>query len=588
MQPNEWSSACKESADRLAEDGEYYRAILRYSQALRINPSDSKAHLARGLAYHHWGSYFFALADYTEAIRLDPTDSMANVMRADFHYSKGNYDLAIADYTRAIDLDNNTPYTYGSRARAYLGKGDYEQAMADCAQALSLDPDDASAYVYRAQVHEFNKEHDEAIADSTKAISLDPRLGCAYAYRARSYECIGDYGRAIADYIEAILLDCREPWTYVGRGNAYFHNCSYDLAAADCTQAIRLDGALSVAYRIRGIARTRRKNYERAIIDLTEAIRHDPRDVLSHLSKGHAHYQIRQYGDAITHYTEAIRLYAAIVQDPCAYHADAGNLGATEADLYVHRGDAYLYNYNYDLAIGDYTEALRLDQRNAEAHYGRGLAYHCKGEPWQSDADFMEVSRLDKMAGKPVRRLAFGDVPLNRRRAGLIAPLSMLGGLSTWVACILEPAMVTHGRAGMVLGAYAVLLWAAVISQLRGWFVYDRSRSVFKIDPRLAIYAPNTPLVQFSCFTLCLIVYDFEAIRIRDTGTTIGICLGIISWAAMRLSVQWPLRVLRSRLRARLFWTVLSMVFQYPCPGIPTAAEVRDVLHGREDQNKDP
>ena len=47
------------------------------------------------------------------------------------------------------------------------------------------------------------------------------------------------------------------------------------------------------------------------------------------------------------------------------------------------------------MAIMDISEAIRLDPKNADAFYSRGLVLHRKNEFDKAIADFTEVIRLD-------------------------------------------------------------------------------------------------------------------------------------------------------------------------------------------------
>jgi Flp pilus assembly protein TadD len=49
---------------------------------------------------------------------------------------------------------------------------------------------------------------------------------------------------------------------------------------------------------------------------------------------------------------------------------------------------------DFDKAIADYTEAIRLNPQCAEAHYGRGVAYEKKGEKAKAEADFAQAKKL--------------------------------------------------------------------------------------------------------------------------------------------------------------------------------------------------
>jgi lipoprotein NlpI len=69
---------------------------------------------------------------------------------------------------------------------------------------------------------------------------------------------------------------------------------------------------------------------------------------------------------------------------------------ASRAAAYTYRGNAYNAKGDHDRAIADYTEAIRLDPKDALVAYNnRGNAYLAKGELDRAIADFDEAIRLD-------------------------------------------------------------------------------------------------------------------------------------------------------------------------------------------------
>lgn len=61
----------------------------------------------------------------------------------------------------------------------------------------------------------------------------------------------------------------------------------------------------------------------------------------------------------------------------------------------LNRAEAYQKQGKLDLAIAEYTEALRIDPKHAGAHFGRGMCYGNKGELDNAQLDFDETTRLN-------------------------------------------------------------------------------------------------------------------------------------------------------------------------------------------------
>jgi len=117
------------------------------------------------------------------------------------------------------------------------------------------------------------------------------------------------------------------------------------------------------------------------IQSLTESIGRDPTNVSAYFDRGEIYIKQGQYDLAIKDFAEAIRFYPF----PTGGYAHA----------YYLRGNSYLMTDQYDLAIKNYTEAIRLDPEDIVAHDHRGLACHNNEQYGLAIEDFTAVIRLD-------------------------------------------------------------------------------------------------------------------------------------------------------------------------------------------------
>jgi tetratricopeptide (TPR) repeat protein len=101
-------------------------------------------------------------------------------------------------------------------------------------------------------------------------------------------------------------------------------------------------------------------------------------------NRGRTYSDKRDYDRAIRDYDEAIRL-------------DRNNVAA-----YLNRGSAYNSKRDHDGAIRDYAEAIRLQPGNVTALNGRGFAYKQKGDLDRAIHDLDEAIRLNpNFAARP-------------------------------------------------------------------------------------------------------------------------------------------------------------------------------------------
>lgn len=204
-------AAIAKNAKSYYRAGDYDRAIKQYTEAIRLDPANTKYHRNRGMAYRKKGDHDRAIQDYTEAIRLDPSYTFAYRSRGLAHADKGDYDRAIADYTEAIRLDPTYARAYNSRGNAYDEKGDYDRAIQDYSEAIRLDPDYASAYNNRCWQYGLMRRPHEALRDCNESLRLRPDNPATLDSRALAYWLLDEHDKARRDLERAREIDSERP-----------------------------------------------------------------------------------------------------------------------------------------------------------------------------------------------------------------------------------------------------------------------------------------------------------------------------------------------------------------------------------------
>ena len=256
---------------------------------------------------------------------------------------------------------------------------------------------------------------DNAIADYSEAIRLDPKFAVAYYERGNAWAIQMQYDKAIADYSEAIRIDPKFAVAYFDRGNAWADGeHEHDKAIADYCEAIRLDPKHARAYYARGDSWATKREDDKAIADYSEAIRIDPKKLARlhgprHGLVGGPRRNTTRPSPISTRPSESIPKTSRLLQMPRPRlgeeagvrqghrrlqrgHPDPSEI---RPDAYCERGLAWQDKQEYDKAIADFNEVIRLDAEYDRAYYNRGLAWQSKQEYDKAIADFNEAIRLD-------------------------------------------------------------------------------------------------------------------------------------------------------------------------------------------------
>ncbi len=198
------------------------------------------------------------------------------------------------------------------------------------------------AYLRRADVVPF----DEAIGHYTRLLEAN-KTANNYSNRAKLWRLKGELDLALGDMNDAIRLNPTESVWFLKRGILWGGKKEYEKAIGDFNEAIRLNPKSGSAYASRGKAWGLKKDYDKEIADYDEALKHkDPNEKTGTLN------------------------------DSEITGGDSKVMVNSRAMTFNSRGSAWGKKGNYDKAIADFEEAIRIDPKDQMPRINRRIAWN--------------------------------------------------------------------------------------------------------------------------------------------------------------------------------------------------------------------
>jgi tetratricopeptide (TPR) repeat protein len=295
------------------ESMKYDDAIVQFTSAIELEPSNPDYYNVRGKAYEKVSKYPEAKADYEKAIVFDPKNTEAVISLGAVCNKMGNFDEALVQLNHASVLDKRNSVVYSEKVITFIALQKYDQALkvSDTALKLKETPMD---YYYRGVI--YKKLNNEVLSKSEfeKAVSKDKNLIIARL--------------ALAD-----LLLSSNPME----------------AMNQCNQILFLDDRNTDAYLLRSEIYKKNLDYPSAINDVSKNIMIDPTNPSFYLARGICYQEFNQHTNAIADFTKYI------------------SLKPDNPDVYFARAKSFEGIMSYDKAIADYEKIAALSEFDMRA-----------------------------------------------------------------------------------------------------------------------------------------------------------------------------------------------------------------------------
>jgi tetratricopeptide (TPR) repeat protein len=307
--------------------------ISLWSDVIGKSPKKLRPYNERGLAYFDKGEYDKALIDLTQAVKLNRNYADGFYNRGKVYQKKKEYGKAILDYTEAIKIEPGYAGAYINRGLVYYSSKEYENAILDFKQAIEANPLEIEAYFNLAYLYSKLDKKMEAVALCKEILRINStdtetyyKLGCLYKDIGSKYE-------ALVMFKKAIELDEKYTQAYSGLASIYASEGDNENLISLYKKAIvnKLN-YFNAYYNIGNLCKDAGK-YKEAILLYQKAIEINPDSVEGNLELGSLYCTIGMSKKAIKFFKKVIELYPDL------------NVAYNNLAL------AYYYDKKYDLAV---------------------------------------------------------------------------------------------------------------------------------------------------------------------------------------------------------------------------------------------
>lgn len=419
-------------------------ALLALEKARQQDGNSPRVHLALGQLYAKDVTTLDKAAEHLDrAIQLDGTYAEALAARASLHIQQKEDEKALDLARKAVAIDPTIVAAHLVAGEASLATDKPQAAITYFKVALQFNPDLAAGWMGlgRAEVESGNAA--ASIEPLMRAAQLAPESVTPLIELGRAYEALGDLENATKTYDKALVLDSENANLKARVGVLLVKSGKYVEGKKALRRVVDTQDKNAEAIFYLGQAYEFTNDFTSAEIEYKRVAELEPKNHRAYYHLGVITFAQGQYNDAKDYFAQALDA------KPDYYQAHEKLADLYIENLEVEKGLAELRKVenivkkrpaaerkqvlirvylvsarafrdgpkkNPKKARGYYQRVLRLDPRNADAHYGIGLM-SVETNPQAAMKSFSNAIRFDPQFALPYRDLGYLQKQFNNCKA---------------------------------------------------------------------------------------------------------------------------------------------------------------------------
>lgn len=308
--------------------------------------------------------------------------------------------ILIAQDNQLTSEKNDFATIYRDEGLEYASEYNYSEAHASLQKALSYDPcnmeiifyinlaDNSKRYDYLSRVIEIYRVKEESVDSLIIALHSEIEDGFVRSFFSGFiYSRHKKYAKSWNFYNQALSLDSSHAYVFYKRARTAMELNKFHDAIDDITRALKLNSCSHRLYFQRGLAHYRANNFNLAIGDYQSAMVRAPmlRKSLHNSQliceafnrRGIEYLKHDDFQQALNDFNNAIKIHPQF------------------SEPYLNRGVVYRKTTQYESAIADFNWAISLNHKYTDAYYNRALTFKEMNQIERAIRDLKTVSLID-------------------------------------------------------------------------------------------------------------------------------------------------------------------------------------------------
>jgi SpoVK/Ycf46/Vps4 family AAA+-type ATPase len=241
----------------------FQQAIHHYKESIRIKPTPA-VQSSLGFLHLELKQFPEAIKHFTQILRANPADSRAHNGLGETSLGMKHYKEAIQHFAKAIEIEPAKSVYHYNLGKAFQKLECYADAVNKYRQALKLDPSNSSARFYMGFAYCKLERYQEAVQEFREVLKLESASAEAYSNLGFALSAMGIHQEAVNAYKEAIRINPNLPEVYSNLDEVYqkMGNKSTSSSTASVTVAVEKSHGLS---KVAGMQSLKRMIYEEII-----------------------------------------------------------------------------------------------------------------------------------------------------------------------------------------------------------------------------------------------------------------------------------------------------------------------------------